>query len=554
MIARILFLFIAITCFSSAFAVNLDSLYHELDKAISESPKYVALRQTRIKDLNKQLLNSSEKEYEKRYALNTQLSEEYKAYRFDSAVYFLNKNLELSSVYQKERWQAETSIHLSYLLAAAGMYNEAIEMLSSVDRTKLPVMLVPDYFSSWSHIYGELGCYTHYTPYRQSYIKKADAYRDSLYHILPPLTNRHDFVCEQIARDKLDLEAAMRFNDQQLSKVKKDTPEYSIVAYFRAANYKGMGNREMEKYWLAMSAISDIRSAVMDHASLWTLADILRKEGDIQRAHRYIRFSWDETNRYNARLRTWQSSEILSVIDSDYQAMKKKSADRMFLFLLIISLMSFVLVAGLFYLNSQKKKLAQARNSLKKTNEQLLKLNQALSKSNCKLDDANKRLSETNLCLSETNRIKEEYIGRFLGLCSVYIDKLNNFRNLVNKKIAANQIAELHKITKSADFQEKELAELYHHFDSAFLHLFPNFIKDFNELLKENEQVSPSKNELLTTELRIFALIRLGIEDSSKIAEFLHYSPNTIYNYRARVKNKARISREEFEEVIKTLG
>ncbi|MEG0992613.1 MAG: DUF6377 domain-containing protein [Bacteroidales bacterium] len=554
MIARIFFLFFLTISFTSSSAVNLDSLYRELDKAIHESPKYVAARQSRIKELNKLLLNSTEKEYKKRYELNKKLSDEYKAYRFDSAIYFLNKNLEVASVYQNELWRAETSIYLSYLLAAAGMYNEGEEMLATVDRSDLPVKLIPDYFNSWSHIYGELGCYTHYKPYQQSYFKKADAYRDSLYHILPPLTNQHDFVCEQIARDRLDLETAMRFNDQQMGRVEKDTPGYSIVTYFRAANYKGLGDREMEKYWLAISAISDIRSAVMDHASLWTLADILRSEGDIQRAHKYIRFSWEETNRYNARLRTWQSSEILSVIDSEYQDMKKKSADRMMFFLLVISLMTFILIAGIFYLNAQKKKLSQARNNLKNTNDQLLKLNQELSESNQKLDVANKQLSETNHCLSETNRIKEEYIGRFLGLCSVYIDKLNNFRNLVNKKIAANQISELHKITKSADFQEKELAELYHNFDSAFLHLFPNFITDFNDLLKENEQISPSKNELLTTELRIFALIRLGIEDSSRIAGFLHYSPNTIYNYRAKVKNKSRISRDEFEEVIKRLG
>ena len=150
--------------------------------------------------------------------------------------------------------------------------------------------------------------------------------------------------------------------------------------------------------------------------------------------------------------------------------------------------------------------------------------------------------------------MKEEYIGRFMSLCSQYIDKLDNYRKMVNKKMKNKELEELFQLSKSTELKEKELEELYQNFDSVFLHLFPNFVNDFNALLQPEMQVSPREDNRLTTEIRIFALIRLGIEDSSKIAEFLHYSVNTIYNYRARIKNGAIDNRGRFEARVKELG
>lgn len=539
---------------SVIFANNLDSLYRLLDEEIQKSDYYVALRKSRIGHLRNQLHLLPPQDVDGIYTMNLSLYDEYKAYILDSSIYYLNRNLDLANLAGRKDLLDDTYVRLSYILASTGMYNEALEFLQQVNPAVLSKKLLADYYAAYDHIYGEMGCYTLYKRVQQPYYKKSDAYKDSLFNVLAPGSNEYLLLCENMARSRWDYKEAMRLNDLQKDRFGKDTPDYAIWAFFRAINYRGMEDRENEKYWLAVSAISDIRGAVKDHASLWMLADILRSEGDIDRAHKYIRFSWDETVRFNARLRAIQSSEILSMIDQNYQAMSKQSTDRLRIMLVIISLMAVLLVLAIFYLQYQKKNLAKTRNHLKEVNEQLLKLNQELSDSNCKLDTANCQLSDTNQRLSEINRIKEEYIGRFLGLCSIYIDKLNSFRNTVNKKLAANQISELQKLIKSSDFQEKELADLYHHFDTAFLHLFPGFISDFNALLKENEQVVPAKQELLNTELRIFALIRLGVEDSSRIAEFLHYSPNTIYNYRARVKNKARISRDEFEEVVKTLG
>jgi len=220
----------------------------------------------------------------------------------------------------------------------------------------------------------------------------------------------------------------------------------------------------------------------------------------------------------------------------------------------ILSLLSLMLLGLLLFLHRRNKQLAEARNGLRDANSQLSASNAQLSTLNTQLSALNTQLSSLNSQLSEANHIKEEYIGRFLSLCSQYIDKLDNYRKMVNRKMKNKELDELFRITKSTELKEKEIEELYQNFDSVFLNLFPNFVDDFNALLQPEMQVHPKEENTLTTDIRIFALIRLGIDDSSKIAEFLHYSVNTIYNYRARIKNGAVGNREAFEREVKELG
>lgn len=307
-----------------------------------------------------------------------------------------------------------------------------------------------------------------------------------------------------------------------------------------------MNDVENEKINLCLSAITDIRLAIKDHASLWTLAQLLYEDGDIERAYKYIRFSWNATKFYNARLRSWQSADVLSLIDKTYQAMIEKQNNRLQQNLWIISALLLLLVFAVIRIYTQMKKLAVARNHLQIANVKLNSLNEELLQINGQLKVANADLVESNL-------IKEEYIARFIKLSSRYINRLDAYRRMVSQKITTKKIQELLDITRSPEVLDEELNELYTNFDTAFLHIFPDFVKKFNLLLKEDEQIVLKKEELLNTELRIFALIRLGIEDSSQIAEFLRYSVNTIYNYRAKVKNKARIPRDDFEDIIKNL-
>lgn len=500
-------------------APGTDSLLRVLDYTLGQSARYTEQREARIARL-KQELRQTDTASLASFGLRRQLYEEYRAYVCDSAVACLQRNLAWATR-RHLRPQAEaTRLELAYLLASAGVYEEAARLLREVDRPHLPDTLLTAYYNTARQLYSQLEMHVSDVTFRHTYLQRAACYDDSLGRVLTPGTPL------ALERQEMHLAAdgrlaeALRVNTRRLQGLDELTPAYALVTYHRSQLYRAQGNREEEKRLLALSALSDVRQAITDHASLWNLAQLLYEEGDIGRAYRYIRFSWDETNRYNARSRSLQTAGILSLIDLTYQAMSQRQNHRLRLYAVLISTLALLVIAALAYIARQMKRLATARQ----------------------------RLEQANVQLSASNRIKEEYVGRFMNLCSVYINRLDSYRRAVNKKITAGQTEELLKMVRSHDLVDAGLKNLYSNFDSAFLHLFPHFVEQFNALLRPEERIELPPGELLNTELRIFALIRLGINDSPRIAEFLHYSINTIYNYRARVKNKAAVPRDEFED------
>ena len=276
------------------------------------------------------------------------------------------------------------------------------------------------------------------------------------------------------------------------------------------------------------------------------MAELLYEEGDVERANNYMKKNVADASLYNARLRNVQASKMLPVIDRSYQMEKEQQRRKLQVFLSVISILSVFLITTIGYIVRQMKKLAKARREVVCANEELQKLNGELVK-------ANRRQKLMNDALTEVNCIKEEYIGRFLGLCSAYIDKLETYRRMLNKKAASGKVEELYKTLKSSQFIDDELKEFYRNFDNSFLNIFPDFVECFNLLLPQDEAIVPKQDERLTTELRIFALIRLGITDSAKIAGFLRYSITTIYTYRSKLKNKS-LHRDDFEERVMEIG
>lgn len=533
---------ILILCVKVAKSDTLDSLLLVLDKNITSCKIYSDKKDIRIRTL-KEKLHLNQLSNETTYHLQESLYKEYKSYICDSAIFYLNKNIELAQQINDSYKLNESIIKLSYLLSSSGMYMEAIDVLKMVNKSSLSKEQLMNYFIAYDHVYGELGYYTQNHKIGTHYTLLSKMYKDSIYQIASPDSEIYLSMEETRLRDEGKLQEALAINDKRLSQVTINSPEYAALMYYRALIFREQ--KEQDKYirCLSLSSIADIRSAIKDHASLWMLAQALLDRGDLERAYQYMNFSWTESKFYNARLRAWQSADDLSLIDDTYQLMLRQRNSELKKYIIIVSFLSLLLFIALCYIYRQVKHLRTARQNLLKVNTQLENLNKELQKINFSLQTANKDLAESN-------QIKEVYIARFIKLCSTYVDRLDTYRRMVHKKVLTNQITELLHLTRSNSILEEALNELYENFDSAFLNLFPNFIEQFNSLLQENEQIRPKKNNTLNTELRIFALIRLGITDSSQIAEFLHYSVNTIYNYRAKVKNKARISREDFEEVI----
>ncbi len=524
---------------------NLDSLLVNLDQTILQHEIYKDRREARIRELKGKATKTAPNSIAA-YQLNDSIYREYKSYMCDSAVLYLTKNIRIARNLRDQEREYKSKLLLASLHAATGMYQEAIDVLEEVRREDLPASLTRDYYACKEQVYREISGNSRDPQSIRRYEDKSFVYRDSLAMMLPEDAGKRVELQELALRADGRTDEALRINDTRLAKIPFGTPEYALTSYQRAMIYRQKKDREKEKYYLALSSLSDIQSAITDHAYLWMLADLLLKDGDIERAYHYIRFSWDETNRFRARSRSWQSADILSLIDKNYQATVEGKNRILVTYLTLISVLTLLLISAIVYIYRQMKRLAEARNHLQETNEQLKVLNGELYQ-------MNDRLQSANLELSESNRIKEEYIGRFMSLCSSYIDKLDGYRRMVYKMVSSGQIGELVKVTRSSKGLEAELNALYKNFDTAFLHLFPNFVTQFNSLLLEDEQVVLKRDELLNTELRIFALIRLGINDSSQIAEFLRYSVNTIYNYRAKVKNKACVSRDDFENLVRKI-
>lgn len=536
----------AVSMTSTAKKNNLDSLYKCLDEAISNSSEYVRIRETRISDLKRQLNETADTE--DKYSISYRLFNEYKPYCNDSAMAYISRCIAMAEKTGDRRRVNRCRITQAFQCSSTGMYVEAFEIMADVDTSALDRKGLGEYYMTYNHIYGEVGYYARVREKQKSYNKKAAEYQKKMMAILD---ENDDSYLQHLEMDYIKAgrpKDAVKVNDMRMRNVSPDSREFAIIAFYRYLDYKRLGDKDMCKYWLVRSAISDVRHAVMDQASMWELANLLSEdERELKRSYQYICFGWKCAEFFGTRLRSIQVSSVFSTIEYAYQAASIRKTNLLRLMVTAVSILALLTLMLLLYVNRQRKRLAQAKHELSDKNEELLTTNGQLSL-------LNSQLSHANSDLKESNKIKEEYIGRFMRICSMYVDRMDNMRKRINKMVKNREYEEIYKMTRMQEFKEKELGELYSDFDMTFLHLYPNFVDDFNALLREEERIVLPDKKTLNTAIRIFALIRLGIEDSSKIAEFLHYSVNTIYNYRARVKNGALKDRENFEKYVKQIG
>ena len=275
-----------------------------------------------------------------------------------------------------------------------------------------------------------------------------------------------------------------------------------------------------------------MQMAVREYASLQKLARVMYSRGDLERAYRYLNCSMEDAVACNARLRFLEVTEYYPIIDKAYKTKEAEERAVTRKMLIIVSVLAVLLIALTAYLYYWMKKLTVMRR---------------------RLYEANRKLVSANQNLAETGKIKEVYIARYLDKCVGYLEKLEQYRRSLEKLAMASKIEELFKTIRSEQFLRDERKLFYNEFDKSFLDLFPNFIEDFNALLQEEGKIYPKSGELLNTELRIFALIRLGVTDANRIAHFLGYSLATVYNYRSKIRNKAAGDKEAFEQAVMNL-
>ena len=543
----ILICFIGVDCFSNS---HRDTTYTYLYELIDKKEEYTQIKEDRILLLKEQL-NVLNLDYSQEYDINYRIYSEYKTYIPDSAICYVKKNLTLAESNNDSYKFNEAKLDLTSLYILTGLYLEAIDILKPISSPVLPYELLVNYYDSYKQLYKN---YSQNNPNSTYHISMSHLYRDSLLNVLDTESNHYKIVFADKLYDEDNLEESKRILEDLLEESESESHEKAVVAYALANVYKKEGRVDLQKYYYALSAINDIKNSIKENASMHSLAALLYEEDDVKNAYRCIQSSLEDAIFSNARVRAYEVSLIFPIIDSGYKERIDNQNQKLQLYLVLVSLLLFFLLVLVISIYRHVKRLAAIKKELSATNSELKKLNDELQFANDKLYDVNTELSDVNDSLSESNHVKEAYIGHFLYMCSTYIEKLSKFQNSLNMKAREKKLSELYKMLKSRDMIENELKDLYKNFDSTFLHLYPNFVEDFNSLLKEEHRFVLKNNELLNVELRIFALIRLGITDSARIASFLNYSANTIYTYRTRVKNKAAVHRDEFEDLVMKIG
>lgn len=556
------FFLISFCCIpATAQKVQLAPLYTQLRNAIDSIPFYDSRQQQTIDKLKANYSGVIHSDKEKAQELSKQIFESYSKFCYDSATVYIAKSIELAQEIGNKDKELEAKILQARYYGKGGSCVEAIELINAIDEPTLPQSLQPLYYDAVRTIYIEAGNSLRHPQLRDDYLNKSKDYRTKLFETQDSTSFDILMLREAKARYDRKFNEALYLNDRQLAQVAPSTPRFAEVAFFRSCTYRDMGDKEMQKYWLLQSCLGDLRHSIKDQASLWSLAEYLAEEGDVELSYLLIRTSHDGLSTYNAPLRYLQSVNVLSMIDQSYQIMTEDQNTKLLFMLVLTSILALLLLGATTYIYRQMKRLSMARQQLHTANEELQELNaqlnstvESLNVTNCKLAESNDKLAESNDKLAESNTIKDVYIGRFLALCSEHMKKMESFRSTVLKKEKSGQLEEFLSKARMRELKAKEVADFTRDFDEAFLHIVPTFIEEFNALLKPECRTVPPEEFTLTTELRIFALIRLGINDSSKIAEFLHYSVQTIYNYRSTVKNNAIGSRNDFEDRVRMIG
>lgn len=542
----IIFLCLCTICMCRLHAADssrADSLLLKLDQAIKERPIYMEQKELKLVEL-KRLLHRQIPD-EERFAILGTLLDEYRSFNTDSALHMAEEREQIAIRLGNREYIDNARMNKADVLGMTGMYKEVMDLMRNIHIDRLPVDIHPYYYHIYRTVYGLMADYAVTAYEKKLYTELTDKYRDSLLLVNKDNLLIHTLIQSDQYNVRNEYDKAIRLLTDYLALQKDYEHDVAICAYTLSESYRLKGDKEKEKEYLIVSAMADMKTAVREYISLRKLAVLLYQEGDIERAYSYVKICMEDAAACNARLRKLEILEIFPIINDAYQQKTEKQQEQMKWALVSISLLSLFLLLAIFYVYKQMKKVAAARREVIDTNTLLQELNG-------ELHDSNSQLKEMNHTLSEANYIKEEYIGRYMDQCSTYLDKMDLYRRSLNKIAAAGRVEELYKAIKSSQFLEEELKDFYANFDMTFLQLFPNFVEEFNALLVEPMQ--PKQGELLNTELRIFALIRLGITDSTKIAQFLRYSVTTIYNYRTRVRNKALGERDEFEAKVMKIG
>lgn len=514
-IISILFSFLAISAAASVKKAELDMAMRDLNSELERRNEYIERRQAHIDSLKAMI--SPAVEGIRRLELLREIAGYYKSFNNDSALHYFSEGFDLALALGNETESNLFKLHRAMYLPLAGFSQDAVTQLNELAQTSLPREMPQEYHEAARQMYSYIASsFTKYPATYNYWNDKANAHRDSLLLALPINAPLYALYYGEKMMNEGNTAKARNVLSTLLKQAKPDSNIYARAAHMLSSLANANDDIDEQQYYLALSAAADIRGAVREVMSLQELGIIFSEKGDINRAYDYLTLALTNAVECGAEMRINQSSTALPIIQKAHNEQMKSWRMRINWFIGLLAIVMLVLVAVMFKLHRQMKAMGRLQKHLK-----------------------------------DSNQIKEVYISQFFRLCSIYIDRLNQFCQVANRKISAGQVDELYKMTKSGKIIEEQSHEFYNLFDDAFLHIYPTFVKDVNALLRD--KITLKDNEKLNNELRILAFMRLGLDDTNQVALILNYSVNTIYAYRNKLRNRA-YERETFERDVMNIG
>lgn len=519
---------------SSMFDERCRERLERLDATIADKERYEQRKRARIDSIEMRVPTAADST--ELYALYGTLLDEYGKYDVDAALSYAHRKLDLVSSLGEVALMRRSKIDLATLYAQCGNYVEALDMIAEVDTASMSTADRYAWHNARYVIYEGMSLVSVDADCRKAYVELLDAERHALVGLDLPMT----FVQAEIMRSRGDDDGALELLSQMSDEEIGSIHGRAVWAYSVAQSYINKGESNDAIYYLAESALCDLQTPVHEYRSLYELSALLYDRGDIERAYEYINRSLKDARQANARINIHSIERLLPIITRSYDTLMSRKQHRLNMLLAGVTLLTLLLAVAMILVRRDSRRAARAERRQAAANEEL--------------KTANAELLRINALLHDANNLKESYLCTYIDLCSDYIGRIDEYRRELNGVARSGGAAQLLETLKSNALIDRELKSFYERFDRSFLDLFPDFIDQFNALLREEERVSLAGGELLSTELRIFALIRLGVTDSVKIAAFLRRSVSTVYNYRVKMRNAALGDREGFERRVMSIA
>lgn len=507
----------------------------ELSAAIRQADQYDASKQQRIDSIKQRLANARTGSLPEQFSGYKSLYEEYRLFQFDSSYHYARKLSETAQQMNDPARLMYAKIKLAFSLLSSGMYKETLDSLSAVNVSQLPDSGKAEYYALLGRYYYDLGDFDNDKYHTPVYNILGGRYLDSALALLPAKTYEAAYYrgLKELKADNKT--GALRILTGILQRPSLTPHQIAVTTSTLSDLYIRKGETDSAIQLLTTAVIADIQASTKETSAAFNLASLLYKQGDVQHASLCINRAIADASFYGARQRKVQVSAILPLIEAQKLSMVESEKRKLLFYATTVTLLLLLIIGlGLIILR-QVKKLKIAQKTITQAHVKELEINRQLAETNARLEDANK--------------IKEKYIGYFFNFNAAFYDKMDKFKKSLEQKLADRKLDEIRALIAKINLR-KEKEELVQHFDHAFLKLFPNFVTVFNSMFREEDQQVLEENELLNTDLRIFALIRMGIHDNEKIAHILQYSVNTITTYKTRIKNRSIVPNEEFEKRV----